>query len=220
MSSYPVTYGASYAEERSRLSTFFRFLTLIPAAIVICVLAIPALVTLPVTWIAIVVSGHYPASLYGYHSGLLRAGARLNAYAGLVTDQYPPMNLSEEPAYPVRVAIGPPQAEYSRLLALVRLILYIPVHFIAYALMIISGLASVGAWFVIVVTGRQMPALQGAINLGHAYQTRAYGYLMLLTDRWPPLDEIEFELEPVADPPNVMTPSSTGALPSEKTSTV
>jgi Domain of unknown function (DUF4389) len=220
MSSYPVTYGASYAEERSRLTTFFRLLTVIPAAIVICILAIPAVVTLPVTWIVMVITGRYLPSLYGYHSGLLQAGARLNAYAALVTDRYPPMNLGEEPGYPVRVTVGPQQAEYSRLLALVRLILYIPVHFIAYALMIIAGLACFAAWFVIVVTGRQMPALQGAINLGHAYQVRAYAYAMLLTERWPPLDEIAFELEPGAGGPNSMTPSSTGALPSENTSTV
>jgi hypothetical protein len=214
---YPVTYAAAYEEQRSRLHTFFRFLTIIPAAIVLWFMALPLVVTLPLTWIVLLVTGRYIPGLYAYHAGLLRVATRVGAYASLVTDRFPSFGLDDDPSQPVRVLIAPPQPGYSRLLVFFRVLLYVPVYVIAYALMIISGLASFAAWFVIVVTGRQLAGLQGAINLGHAYQTRAYGYALLLTDRWPPLDEIAFELEPGPGPgagANAMTPSSTGALPS------
>ncbi|MEA2294563.1 MAG: hypothetical protein QOE86_2202 [Solirubrobacteraceae bacterium] len=198
MDGYPVTYEADYVEERSRLHTFFRLLTIIPAAIVLWVFSLGLIVTLPVAWIVMVVTGEYLPGLYRYHAGMLRAGTRLGGYALLVTDRYPPLDLGEDPEYPVRVAIGAPQERYSRLLAAVRLILYIPIYIVSYLLLIVAEVVAIASWFVIVVTGRQLPALQAAINMGSAYHTRSLAYLMLLTEQWPPLGDIDMELEPRA----------------------
>jgi hypothetical protein len=212
MPSYPVTYEADYDEDRSRLHTFFRFLTIIPVAIVVYVLGLGLIVTLPIAWIAMVITGRYVPALYGYHLGLLRAVTRIGGYGALLTDSYPPFDLGERPDYPVRVAAGPPLPEYSRLLALVRLILYIPIYVIAYLLLIVAGLTSIVAWFVIVITGRQLPALQSAINMGHAFQTRATAYLLLITEQWPPLGDIDMQLEPRATGGSLGDASAPGAL--------
>jgi hypothetical protein len=215
MPTYPVTYEADFAADRSRLHTFFRALTVIPAAIVIYLLGLAGIVTLPVVWLVMVFTGRYPAALYAYHAGLLRWGTRVSAYAMLVTDAYPPFSLDEEPAYPVRVAIGPMLPHYDRLKALVRLILLIPVWLISYVLNIVAGVAVIVAWFAIVIVGHQIPALQGAINMGLAYQTRATAYLLLLTEAWPPLADIDMQLEPRAPTPAVAPPTPTaGSLPS------
>lgn len=201
MPSYPVTYEADFAEKRSRLHTFFRILTVIPVAFVLYVVALGAIVTLPVAWIAMVITGRYIPALYAYHAGLLRGATRVHAYSLLVTDAYPPFGLGEAPAYPVRVAIGEPLPAYDRLKALLRLILLIPVWIIAYVLIIIAEVACVVAWFAIVITGRQLPPLQSAINMGLAYQTRAGAYFALLTEQWPPLADIDMTLEPRAPAP-------------------
>jgi hypothetical protein len=206
MAPYPVTYEADYAEERSRLTTFFRFLTVIPVALVVYVLSLGVIVTLPVTWLVMVITGGYLPSLYRYHTGLLRAWARVGAYCFLITDAYPPFGIGEDAGYPVRVAVAPMQDSYSRLLAFVRLVLYIPVYLIAYVLMLVSDLIAFCAWVVIVFTGRQVPAFQSLINMGMAWQVRSYAYLMLLTERFPPVGEIAMELEPrapQAEPPEM-----------------
>jgi hypothetical protein len=59
------------------------------------------------------------------------------------------------------------------------------------------------AWFAIVITGKQLAPLQGLINMGLAYQTRAGAYLALLTEDWPPLADIGMELEPRAPAPEL-----------------
>jgi hypothetical protein len=201
MQTYPVTYEADFAEDRSRLHTFFRFLTVIPVGFVLYLLTLGAIITLPVAWIAMVITGRYLPLLYAYHAGLLRGTTRVHAYGMLVTDAYPPFGLDEEPAYPVRVALGGPLPAYDRLKALVRLILLIPVAIIAYLLMIVAEIATVVSWFAIVITGRQLPPLQSAINMGLAYGTRAAAYFLLLTEQWPPPADIDMALEPRAPAP-------------------
>ena len=220
MQTYPVTYEADFAEDRSRLHTFFRFLTVIPVAFVLYVLALGLIVTLPVAWIAMVITGRYLPGLYAYHAGLLRGATRVHAYAMLVTDAYPPFGLAEDPSYPVRVAIGEPLPAYDRLKALVRLILLIPVWIIAYVLMLLAELAVIVAWFAIVITGKQLAPLQSLINMGLAYQTRAAAYFLLLTEQWPPLADIDMTLEPRAPAPELpqapMSPAAGSGLTSRE----
>jgi hypothetical protein len=109
----------------------------------------------------------------------------VSAYVSLTTDQYPPFDTSEAPTYPVRVAIAAPQAEYSRVKVFFRGVLAIPFAIVAEALMTVAGLATFASWFVILVTGRQPAVLQEGINLGLSYQTKVYGFYLLLTEEWP-----------------------------------
>jgi hypothetical protein len=45
------------------------------------------------------------------------------------------------------------------------------------------------AWFAIVVLGRQPKGLQDMIVLGMSYQQRAYAYMALLSEDWPPFTD-------------------------------
>ena len=57
---------------------------------------------------------------------------------------------------------------------------------------IVAQLGAFIAWFAIVVLGRQPKGLQDMIALGTSYQQRAYAYLALVTEDWPPFtDEME-----------------------------
>lgn len=186
---YPIQYEADYVERHSRLTTFFRLLTIIPAALLTMVYGIAAYFAVIVAWFAVVFTGRYPEGLYNFMAGYLRNATRLNAYANLVTDAYPPWNGQPEESYPVRVQIGPPAERYSRAKAFFRIILAIPAMIIAYALGILVGLMSFLAWFAIVFAGKMPKSFQDLIDLGLRYMTRANAYYFLMTDRYPPISD-------------------------------
>ncbi len=78
---YPVTFDIEYPGRLSRLLIFFKWLLIIPHLIVLMLLGI-------------VFTGRYPKGLFNYGVGLLRWGARINAYYMLMRDDYPPFSLA------------------------------------------------------------------------------------------------------------------------------
>lgn len=186
---YPVSYEADVVERRNRLSTFFRFLLILPHTIVLYVYGIGAFFGAVAAWFALLFTGRYPERLYDVLAGVTRYSTRYYAYYWLAADPFPPFDLGVHDEYPARLRIAPPKPEYRRLRVLFRIFLAIPVWIIAYALQIVAQLAAIGAWFHILFTGRQHPGLQSAINLGVAYQSKALAYTLLLTEDWPPFSE-------------------------------
>ncbi|HEU4974112.1 MAG TPA: DUF4389 domain-containing protein [Baekduia sp.] len=178
-------FEAEYAERRSRLTTFFRLLLALPHYVGVFVGAVIAFVAVVIAWFSIVLTGQYPEGLYGYVAGFQRYATAVYGYIALLTDDYPPFSL--DPAgYPVQLRIPPRKAEYNRMKTLFRIIIGIPVMIILYAMQIVWEVGWFLAWFVILVTGKQPKGLQDMIVLGLSYQQRAYCYLYLLTEDWPP----------------------------------
>jgi hypothetical protein len=186
MSPNPIGYEADFVEERSRLTTFFRYILAIPVYLVAAVYGIGAAFAIVAAWFALLFTGRYPEGLYAFNGNVLRYFTRLNAYTRLLTDTYPPFDLGEHPEYPVRVPIAPALAEYSRVKVLFRIILGIPVMLINYALTILANVCTFLAWVYIVAMGKQNRSLQDAINLATAYGARGGGYFMLISEDWPP----------------------------------
>lgn len=214
---YPITYACDFAERRSRLSTFFRYLLALPHFLVVAFYAIAAAFAVVIAWFSIVLSGSYPGALYNLNAGFLRYVARLNGYVSLATDRYPPFSGGEAPDYPVRLSIAPPLPAYDRLKTALRIILMIPVYLIAYALQIVTLVAAVISWFWIVITGRQNPALHAAINLGLSYNMKAYGYYLLLTETWPPFSDDGEALPAAASPAGLTAPPVAPEAPAAAT---
>ncbi len=187
MPPHRVTYEADYVEPRSRLTTFFRLILVVPHLIVLSLYAIAAFVVDIVAWFALVFTARFPHGIYEFIAGYLRYQTRVYGYMHLLTDVYPPFTGSDAPEVegPVRLRIPPPKPQYSRLKALFRVILLIPVYLIAYAMQIVAEIGAVLAWFAIVALGRQPRGLQDMINLGLSYQLRATAYWLLLTEDWP-----------------------------------
>jgi hypothetical protein len=186
---YPVTFKADYVEKRSRLTTFFRLLLAIPHIIFLYFYGLAAGVVVIIAWFALLFTGRYPQGMYDFVAGSLRYSTRVYGYLWLLTDEYPPFSGSADAAYPVDLNIAPPKAEYSRLKVLFRIILAIPVLIIHYAMQIVAELGALIAWFAIVALGRQPKGLQDMIVLGTSYQQRAYAYLALITEDWPPFTD-------------------------------
>ena len=186
MSAYPIGYEVDFVEERSRLTTFFRLIMLIPVAIVAMVYGIAAFFTVIGAWFALLFTGRYPEGLYSFNAGVVRYLARMTGYQYLLTDAYPPFDTGEHPEYPIRVPIAAPLESYSRAKVLFRLLLGIPVMLINYALNILAQVCGLLAWVVIGVTGKQAKGLQDATRLATAYGARGCAYFFLLTEDWPP----------------------------------
>jgi Domain of unknown function (DUF4389) len=202
---YPVTFEADYVEKRSRLTTFFRWLLVIPHLIVLAFYGLAAVVVVIIAWFALVFTGRWPRGMYDFVAGALRYGTAVNGYWYLLTDKYPRFGPDVDD-YPVRLNVAPPKDEYSRLKVLFRIILAIPPYIIAYAMGIVAQVGAFLAWFAIVVLGRQPKGLQDMIVLGLSYQQRAYTYMALITEDWPPFTDDSAR--------RVEQPASFGALPS------
>lgn len=191
---HPVAYSARYeGEGRNRLTVFFRYFMVIPLMLVGIFYVLGAYIVTFIAWFALVFTGRYPDGMYNYNAGVIRFMARVNGYFNLLTDDYPEFGLDDDPGYPIRTLIEPPLAEYSRMKALFRIILLIPVALLSYVMGLISGVVSFISWFAILFTGRFSDGLYKPLRAALAYQTKAAAYFLLVTEDWPPfwVDEEE-----------------------------
>ncbi len=79
-------------ENRNRLTAFFRIILLIPHAIVLYFLGIIAMFVLFAAWVTGIVLGRVPDGLHSFIAGLTRWSERVNVYASLLVDEYPPFS--------------------------------------------------------------------------------------------------------------------------------
>lgn len=188
MSEYPVAYDQQPSEQRNRLTVFFRYFMIIPHSLWAFVYGIAVYFAVVIAWFAIVITGRWPAGLYDFTAGFLRFYGRLSAYSLLVTDRYPPFDGGPHPEYPVQIEVAPRQESYSRAKAFFRIILAIPILVVAYVMSLWATAVAIAMWFVAVITGRTSSGLIEAVRVPIAYTVRAYAYMGLLTEDWPPFD--------------------------------
>jgi hypothetical protein len=186
---YPVRYEADYFEQPSRRRTGFRFILAIPWLIVGSGYITGAFIVAFIAWFAIAFTGHYPLGLYKFNVGVLRFLGRANAFFYLQTDQWPTFGFEPAPGYPIRAEAFPRLARYSRAKTIFRLIVGIPVMFMAYLISSLYPLASVIAWFHIVFTGRTSAGTHNVLTYGLAYQLRATAYFLLMSETFPPVSD-------------------------------
>jgi hypothetical protein len=214
--SYPVSFEAGYAEERSRLSTFFRLILAIPLFIWAALVGVVAWVAVVVAWFAIVLTGRYPNGLYEFVAKYTRFITRTSAYVALMTDEYPSFWGNPDDAYPVRMHFAGPLPKYNRLKTFFRAILGIPIFVLRYVMQLLLEIAAIGAWFVIVVTGKQPRGLHEALELGMSYTARSDAYIFLLTETYPPFQdrrEVYGGPTPAGEPPSAPPLGETGGSP-------
>jgi Domain of unknown function (DUF4389) len=184
---YPINYEADYERNPNRVTTFFRIILAIPWLIVGAIYAIAVFFTSIIAWFAVVILGRYPEGLFNFNSGMLRFFIRVGSYVSLLTDKYPPFGIGEDPTYPVRLQVQAAAERQSRLKAFFRLILAIPILIVAYAAQGIHNGAIVVSWLTIVFRGYQPAGVHNALVFTTALTGRTYGYVLLLTDDYPPV---------------------------------
>jgi hypothetical protein len=80
-------------DDRNRLTTFFRPILLIPHFIVLAFVGIAAAFAIFIAWFAVIILGRWPDGLRDFVLGYFRWAVRVNGYALLLTDEYPPFTL-------------------------------------------------------------------------------------------------------------------------------
>ena len=131
--------------------------------------------------------GRYPAWLYNFNSGVIRFFVRTNAWVYLQSDAWPPFGIADDPSYPIRVKIAPAAERQSRLKALFRLILALPMLIVLYAVNYMHLWVAVIAWLTIVFRGYLPEGVNNALTFVNSFYARLYGYVAFLTDDYPPI---------------------------------
>jgi Domain of unknown function (DUF4389) len=80
-------------EDRNRLTVGFRIILAIPQVIVVAVLGVAAFLAWVIAFFAVLFTGRWPEGLRAFVVGYLRWLTRVEAYVGLLTDEYPPFSL-------------------------------------------------------------------------------------------------------------------------------
>ena len=203
---------------RSRVTVFFRIILLIPHLIWFALWAIGIIVVLPIHWVGALILGRPMTWAHGFYSAFVRYALHLYSYWYLAADRYP--SFLGEPGYVVDAAIPEPTAQRRWTIAL-RLLLALPPFILGAALT--SGIGgsytqggtetsaslNVGlglviallAWFASLALARTPQGLRDAQVYCLGYAAQVYGYLFLLTDRFPTSDPRAVALERMPEHP-------------------
>jgi hypothetical protein len=203
---YPVSYEADFNPAPNRWTTFFRPILAIPWLIVALFWGILFVFTHLIAWIAIIILGRYPQWLFEFNSGVVRFFVRTYAWIYLQTDVWPPFGLADDPSYPIRVNIAPAMERQSRLKALFRIILALPMLVVGYAVNYMHPWVAVIAWLTIVFRGYLPEAVNSMFTYINGFYARIYGYLAFLTDDYPPVGLEKAKPVPPAAAPVPPTP--------------
>jgi hypothetical protein len=83
----------TYPERMSRWQPLVKWLLAIPHYFVLIGLFIAAVAVLVIGFFAVLISGRYPQGLRDFLVGVYRYNLRVQAYVGLLTDEYPPFTM-------------------------------------------------------------------------------------------------------------------------------
>lgn len=168
--------------QRNRLTVFFRLLLVIPIGIWAALWGIAIAVAVFVAWLAALVTGRVPGGLHEFMAAYTRFTTHLSAYIWLAADPYP--SFTGQPGYPVDVEIAAAVSQ-SRSTVLFRLLLAIPAVIVLNVLQYVVYVVAVLAWFYALFTGRLDKGIRDLLAYCLRYQAQTYGYMLLLTQRYP-----------------------------------
>ncbi|MEJ2854059.1 MULTISPECIES: DUF4389 domain-containing protein [unclassified Saccharothrix] len=223
MTTYPVRVHARLDPGLNRWLWLVKWFLAIPHYLVLSVLWMAFTVLSVVAFVAILVTGRYPRSLFGFNLGVLRWTWRVGYYTfgALGTDRYPPFSLGEEPDYPATLDIAYPQ-RLSRGLVLVKWLLVVP-HLLIVGVFLGGGYLATrsGEWafglvglFVLIAgvallfTGRYPRGVFDFVLGMDRWALRVAAYAGLMTDAYPP-----FRLDTGGDEPGTAFEPSPPASP-------
>lgn len=184
---YPVTFTIPRPEKTSRFLMIFRFIMIIPLAFFSGLYSIPVSFVMFIAFWAIIFTGQYPQTMWGYVSRYFRFATNINAYYYLLTDVYPPFNGREETPYPVRISFVYPE-RMSRLSVFFRWLILFPHYFFAMFYAIGYMFISFLNFWAVLFTGRIPDSFFEFIKRFFIYISRVNAYSYCLIDEYPPFN--------------------------------
>jgi hypothetical protein len=187
---------------RSRLTVVFRLLLAIPHLLWFVLFGMVALVIAIVNWFATLIRGTSPQGLHDFLAGYLRYEIHIAAYVCLAANPYPAFFVGSQLApYPIDLEIDPP-ARQNRWVTGFRLLLAVPALLVASALawgggggggragwggpsLGVATVAAVLVWFAALARAQAPRGMRDLIAWCLGYAGQVYGYVFLLTDRYP-----------------------------------
>jgi hypothetical protein len=182
-------------EDRNRLTAFFRIIIVLPVAIYFSAFAVNSfstsnwsyslggLIVLP-TLLALVFRGIYPSYALAFNHALISLETRVNAYALLLTDDYP--SIEENEIVKITLPDVGDGSELSRVMPLVKWLLAIPLYVMGLIYLIYGIFLTLFAWFSILLSGKYPVWCADAMVGILAFFNRVYGYaFILVTDEYP-----------------------------------
>jgi 2-(1,2-epoxy-1,2-dihydrophenyl)acetyl-CoA isomerase len=171
--------------ERWRLTVATRWLLALPHLLVLTLWTYVAVLVGIVNWVITLARGESPRGVHDWMARLVRYQAHVYAYLYFVANPYPSFR-GWRGTYPIDLEIAPP-APQARWKTLLRIILILPAYVLATVLTyVLYVVAFLGALFAL-ATGRYPRGFRDLSAYCLRYQAQMFGYLLLLTDRYPAL---------------------------------
>lgn len=190
--------------QRRRLTVLFRLPLALPLLVWVFLWSLAAFLVAFVMWLAVLFERRAPGTLHRFVATFLRYSTHVVAYLYLAASPYP--WFTPRDAYPVDLEIDPP-APQGRWGAGFRLVLAVPALALSAVLAGGGGSGSASgfqvllnysggaaataaflAWFACLARSRMPRGLRDLVAYALGYAAQAYGYALLLTDRYPTSD--------------------------------
>lgn len=202
MGGHPIRILVTDDLHRRRWTTLLRAILAFPHYVWLFVWTLAALPAAFVNWVAVILLGRSPALLHRFLAAYVKYVTQLYAYVHLAAEPYPSFDGPD--GYPVDLLIPAPERQ-SRWSAALRLLLAVPALAIASVLtgtlqlgssrnsetavrLGLLGTAALLAWFAILVRGSMPRGLRDAVAWALSYGAQVWGYVFLLTGRYPDSD--------------------------------
>jgi hypothetical protein len=169
---------------RTRLTVFFRLLLVIPHVIVLYVWGIVAFIAGVIAWFAALFTGRVPEGLHNFIAAYFRYSTHVFGYLLLLADPWPSFSPSDPYPFDARIEGPRPQG---RLGVFFRCIVAIPALILASVFRSVNQVIAVLGWFYALATGRMSKGMRDLSAWLFRFELQTYGYLFLLTDRYPSL---------------------------------
>ena len=211
---HPIRLSVSDDLKRWRLTVAFRWLLALPHLFVVGLWQYLLVPVGLVNWAIALVRGRPAVGLTAWAARFVRLQTHVYAYVYLVSDKYPPFR-GWAGTYPVDLAIDPPGRQ-ARWKTLFRIVLVIPAWVLTtvlqYVVIVVAFLGAVFALFM----GRYPRGFRDLSAYALRYSAQTWGYLLLLTDRYPTLASGAEPARPLAQSlPGATSQSAPSAAPSD-----
>ena len=183
--SYPAGLEISYPTELNRWLPLVKWLLAVPHYIALFFVGIGALFVLIYAFFVVLFTGRWPRGAFDFVVGALRWSYRVIAYTHLMTDEYPPFSLEDDPQYPVRVNVAYPE-HIDNWRPLVQWLLAIPYVFVAVLLYYVTAAMTVVAFFTVLFTKQIPRGVFEAMMPGLRWEVRGTAYAYFMADEYPP----------------------------------